>query len=275
MHAMLFAYMILFRFFLALFFYGACSELSAQSFSVSPQYYYFDYEEFDTNDRSLNNETGRIPGIDIALAGPVYDAFSAVFTLSYSSHKVDYRGLTQFGREHTTGTKQRFIGMSALAKYDFILRSLVLSPLIEVQKRSWQRRILASNNVSYLNEDYRWLELAVGFDLSYPLGLGVLRGGLKKIASEYGSIKIDSPSLAPGRPTLDLGSGSGVSLIIAYQQNIFEGQSLTVEGFYKEWSFSRGKSKVVESRRGQSIITEPRSQTKLNGLRLIYSYHFR
>jgi len=241
---------------------------------LKPYYYFFDYEEFDTAGRSLNNETGRIPGMSVSWTQQPISVMKTRFGFNYASSTVNYSGFTQRGRSHSTKTEQRFLSLNAAISYPFDIHNIQISPLLEFQKRAWSRAILANNNVSSLTERYRWNEWAVGAELKYPVMHGGITFVAKRLYTRSGKIKIDLASLKPNRPVLNLGSDTGYELGLGYQFSLSGRQTWSINAFYKEWCFSRGNTAIVNTNRGVFAVTEPRSKTKVNGVSIEYAHQF-
>lgn len=246
----------------------------ASRLELSALYYYFDYEEFDQNSRSLNNEKGYIPGLHAELTHMPFAFLEASIGFDVSSNTIDYKGFTQLGRSHATDTKAHFNKVFSSLAYVYTYDQLTIKPFIGLNKLKWKREIQANNGVSGLTELYRWDEWVFGCRLNYALSIGELTGSLKAMLVRNGKIGIDLPSISAKRIMLELGDDNGSEFNLGYRYFFATNQSITFNAFYKEWRFSRGTSERVNTSSGVSLITEPRSISSTNGITLNYSYDF-
>jgi len=259
---------LILRFFQLILFLISVS-VNAADVSIQAYAYYFDYEEFDDSDGSLNNETGHIPGIQIGVSNEVLPFLEARFSADFSNNEIDYQGHTQSGMPHTTTTKQAFKNIAISLLYSISYQDLSIKPLIEFQRRKWLRAIQAKGNVSSLTEHYRWDEWSFGLSLAHPLWLGEVTLSTKKLLTRNGDLRVD---IQDPSPQLALGNDDGFAIELAYKYPITLQQSISLSVFYKEWHFSKGKAETINTLRGPITIFEPRSISKTNGISIEYKY---
>ena len=140
----------------------------------------------------------------------------------------------------------------------------------------WRRGIRASGSVSGLNELYQWWNLGAGvrtvvYKQEHQTWL-VDVYAFHTIAPE---IDVDLGAQGLGDVNLSLGARPGIRAEAILQQVRFDNAEFDI-GFYIEaWNFGRSNSKSVSN--GSSIITvtEPRSETRNVGVRLMFNWMFR
>lgn len=233
---------------------------------------HFDYEETDTSGNTLNQETGFIPGITVAVSQP-YRSIENTFELSLYDGEVDYDGRTQGGQPHQTTTQQRIYRL--LYKLGWSPSNTTAAFYGKAYWQQWDRDIQPNNGVLGLFERYQWWTLEAGTEIPViqkekqhlHLGLGLL-------ATFNGTIMVDLSSAGFGQPVLDLGDSLGFSGELVYEFRHSEKSSLQFGIQLRSWEFGRSNSKTVSDGSNTITITEPDSTTLQTTLSASYSRHF-
>ncbi len=239
---------------------------------IAAEVMYFDYEETDIQGDTLNQETGFIPGLTLAVSSPYRRTFN---TLEFSIYdgEVDYDGRTQSGLPHQTTTEQNILR---------VLYRLSWSPdnsegalYGKVYWQQWDRDIQPNNNVLGLFERYRWWTLEAGVQVPFIKNeRRNLLFELGALATTGGTILIDLASLGYGKPTLDLGDDYGFSAKLKYEVLHSSNSSFQFGLQVRRWAFGRSNSKTISDGTNHIIITEPDSTSMHTMLSAGYRYHF-
>lgn len=232
----------------------------------------FNYEEFDLSGKSLNKETGFLPGFSISSTKALA---STSHTISFELYdgQVDYDGQTQSGVPHTTLTDETLYRL--FYKLNWFPSEDGHSIYTKVSWQQWDRDILPANNVSGLYEQYQWLAFEVGFSVAIyekNANTWLLDLGAAKVFD--GSIMVDLETQGFGKPKLQLGNGSGFSAALMYQRSLNQKSNLSLTLTHQYWTFGRSNDEAISDGVTTLIITEPRSESNHTALSLHYSYHF-
>ncbi len=224
---------------------------------VSARLQYFNYEEFDINGTSLNQETGFIPGFGITL-----NEGSHTFAFEYLDGTVDYDGQTQAGSPHKTDTEQTI--------YKFSYRLSIPATNVDeqayyylgIEYQNWERDILPNNNVNGLYEVYRWWTASIGVNSAiYSDANKHLYLDIGLTHNFAGDIEIDLVDFGFGEPVLDLENKPGFQASLEYSEEYSENQIMTLGIKYTYSEF--GRSDPVTLSDGFTTITifEPDSKS--------------
>jgi len=250
--------------------------ISANSHAIDLRIAYelmhFDYEETVASGNTLNTlnqETGLIPGITIAIAHP-YRRIDNTFEFSAYDGQVDYDGHTQTGEPHQTTTEESIYRL--LYKLSWSPLSTDAAFYGKTYWQQWDRDIQANNGVSGLFERYQWWTVEAGAQLPLfrqdnqhlLLELGLL-------ASLNGTIMVDLTNAGLGSPVLDLGNSIGFSSELKYEFKQENNSSLRFGVQFKTWEFGRSNSETLAD---GSTIYEPDSTTIQTTLSASYIHHF-
>jgi len=240
--------------------------------TLSPSLLHFDYTEFSTTDEVLNRELGWLPGLELKLSHTITSDWLIGIHSAYYQGTVDYTGQTQSGAPHTTDTETKLLRFGGRIKKG-IYKNIHL--FVGVQLHQWNRNIRDNNNVSGLDETYKWLEYSIGLNsdlfisqndiLNLEAGFLIIRNG---------TLDVDLSRIDLGTTRLDLGDGTGARLNLSWKRistnNIHYGLSLFVEG----WNFGRSNTKPTQGGASSVFVTEPRSETRNIGLKFNIEYMF-
>jgi hypothetical protein len=246
--------------------------LAENTIEASTRLLNFNYEEFDESGRSLNKETGVIPGLSISSANTLKD-FTSAFSFEFYSGDVDYDGQTQAGAPHTTTTDEtQYRLFYMLAWSPEAISSSLYGKIIWQQ---WDRDIAPANNVAGLYEQYRWWAFEAGILTTlYDNGMDTWQFELGASKVNNGTIKIDLETYDFGQPTLDLGTGSGLSTAIKYKHQMPSQDDIGLSLEYRYWTFGRSNTETISNSFSSITITEPRSVSKQAILSVVYRHYF-
>ena len=121
---------------------------------LSPSLMYFDYTEFDTSNKKLDRELGWLPGLDVKLIHNLSPNWFISAHTSFFRWDVDYVGQSQTGIPHRTTTNNNIFRIGGSIGNN-IYRNTRL--LLSVLSHRWIRSIQNNNNISGLDETYKWL----------------------------------------------------------------------------------------------------------------------
>lgn len=246
--------------------------LADTQLSVSPSFLYFDYTEFGTTDQVLNTETGWLPGLQADLSYAITPDWSVSINTTYYSGTVDYDGQTQSGIAHNTDTDTDIFRLGA--QIDRLVYQGVRL-FAGIQGHRWNRDINDNNDISGIDETYKWTEYSLGINADYAISVKDrinLDAGF--LLTRDGTIFVDLSRANLGTTTLNLGDGTGARLglswIHQYRDNLDYGLALFFEG----WQFGRSNTRQLENSSSIIFVTEPRSETKNTGIKLNIVYMF-
>jgi len=257
-------------FILSLFIVGP-SNLHADSpnFDVTASLLNFGYEEFSTTGRSLNRETGFLPGVKLRYYYKM-DNLLILPLLSLYEGRVDYIGSTQSGQPHTTQT------IESITSYglDILINQSTrhLKTLIGFRNWRWDRDILTRNGILGLHELYSWTELIMGVRVTTDnIDSSFYAGNFSLIYIINPKMKVFLPNSSE---TLTLGEKPGVRLSFG-KKWIFTKTDLDLTLYVEYWEFGRSNSVFTNDFFGNSaLITEPDSKSLHRGIELTYSSYF-
>lgn len=231
---------------------------------------YFDYQEFDEFDQTLNKETGYLPGVSLSYHY-LKDSFGIRLAGGYFSGEVDYSGETQTGAPLKTQTEETLFDLETELLWHPVTPDLGF--YAKLQWFEWQRRILASTRSIELYEVYQWQNVEAGFVanlVEFSQGHVTLKFGLAH--TKNGRIRIDLSQLGFGEPQLQLGDGSGTSASLTYYFMQTNSSRLSVSLNHREWSFKDSNRKSISNGSTILSIREPKSDSKRTGIVLNYQY---
>ena len=240
--------------------------------TLSPSFLYFDYTEFSTTDQALDRETGWLPGFKAKLNYSITPEWLINIHTAYYQGTVDYDGQTQSGIAHSTDTKTKLTRLGASVE-----RSLIenIRLFIGAQSHHWQRNIQDSNNISGLDETYKWLEYTTGLNVDFPVtakDIIKLEAGFLFIRNA--TIDVDLSKINSGTATLGIGDGTGARLNATWTQQHVNNTRYGLGIFFEAWHFGRSNTKQTQNSSSIIFVTEPRSETKNIGLKLNIEYIF-
>lgn len=232
----------------------AASRVQAIELNAGTYLQYVDYQEFDTNGKSLDRETGFIPGIKLQAT---YQHHTLWTTYAYGN--IDYDGQLQSGIPHTADTN--YILSSGGYEYAHeMVRYPNTQLLAGFSTYRWQRHILPGNGVPGLNEVYLWQQIHAG--LRYKPGSIFnlpLEASFSVIRTLNGTVDVNLESLGYGSPRLDLGDEYGFQAGIKYHRDISRQTGFNVSVESSRWEFGRSQTKSYSSGINNITIAEPRS----------------
>ena len=240
--------------------------------TLSPSLLHFDYTEFSTTDAVLDRELGWLPGIEARLSHAITADWLIRAHTSYYQGIVDYDGQTQSGTPHTTNTDTklfRFGGQIERVVYKKI------NLFIRVQSHQWQRDINDNNNISGIDETYKWTEYSIGINseiLISPKDVLNLEAGF--LITRNATLDVDLSRVDSGSTTLDLGDGSGARLNLGWKRTSENNINYGLSVFFEGWNFGRSNTKQTHGGSSSVFVTEPRSETRNIGLQFNFEYTF-
>lgn len=239
---------------------------------LSPTLIHFDYSEFSTTDKLLNNETGWLPGLEANLTHAITPNWSVSINTSYYQGTVDYDGQTQQGVPHTTDSD------AALFRLGARLDRLIYKDIrlfASAQGHQWERDIKDQGNISGIDETYEWLEYSLGLNTFFVVTeKDNINLEVSYLLIRDATVFVDLSRVNLGTTTLDLGDGTGARLALSWIHQYKNDFNLGLGLFFEGWEFGRSNTRQLEN--GSSIIyvTEPRSETRNIGLKFDIEYMF-
>ena len=249
----------------------AIDELNTQ-LSLSPSLLHFDYTEFSTTDQVLDRELGWLTGVEAKLKHTLTPDWLINIYSSYYQGTVDYDGQTQTGIPHTTDTEMELIRLGASVERS-IIENMHL--FIGAQSHQWQRNIQDNNNISGLDETYKWLEYSIGLNSDIP----VTAKDHINLAASYlfirnATIYVDLSKIDLGTTTLDIGDGTGARLNARWTHQHINNTYYGFGIFFEAWKFGRSNTKQTQNSTSFVFVTEPRSETKNIGIKFNFGTLF-
>jgi len=240
--------------------------------TFSPSLLHFDYTEFSTTDEVLDRELGWLPGLEFKLSHTITSDWLVDIVGAYYQGTVDYTGQTQTGTPHTTDTETKLLRFGGRINKS-IYKKIHL--FIGAQLHQWNRDIRDNNNVSGLDEIYKWLEYSIGLNSDLFISqkdIVNLEAGF--LITRNGTLDVDLSRIDLGTTILDLGDGTGARVNLSWKRistnNIHYGLSLFAEG----WDFGRSNTKRTQGGSPNVLVTEPGSETRNIGIKLNIEYIF-
>lgn len=242
----------------------------ADDIELSPNLYFFNYEEFNTLGESLDKEQGVLPGVKLNYKKIVGDVKLSTF-IAYNGGEVDYIGTTQTGTPHNTTTKEKLLSIGV--SFTVVQDSTNLPSLFfGIRGTQWDRDILTRNNVRGLHEIYQWYELSAGFSFDSIIvndSYYTAKFALFKILQPSIKVFLDNSS-----ETLDLGEEPGLRFSLS-KTWVHLNNPLKLSIITEYWKFGRSNSVFTNDFFGSSVfITEPDSTSFHSAIELSYSFDF-
>jgi len=233
---------------------------------------YFNYEEFDLSGRSLNKETGVIPGGALTLSN-TQGQLTNVYAFEVYDGRVDYDGHTQSGTPHQTKTDETQYFLSYKLKWtDSENKNAVYS---KIGWQNWDRYIRPDSGVAGLFERYQWWQFEAGIQASLFKEEGrELTAELAVLKTSHGTIEVNLSDFGYGIPELNLDGRSGVNTTLQYKVAIKQNSSIQFSLHYNRWEFGRSNSQTLSNGVTQITIVEPRSVSQMSTLSVGYVYLF-
>lgn len=232
----------------------------------------FDYQEFNSNEKRLNQEEGVIPGLVVRL-GQAYDHWLIVGDFSYYDGDVTYNGQTNIGTPVTTRTDQKIVDVAVHAEYWQVTASgfhyaLYFGAGYYYRERDIQpTRTITGVPVSGLFETYQWWFGFLGAKTPlYESGRVRWLLDARFTRPVNPSITVDFNGLSD-RVRLDLGERWGVRWALPWRYAMNQATSFVIEPFVE--SYELGRSAIMPlTRNGVTIgaVNEPRSENFNYGL---------
>ena len=231
----------------------------------------FAYEETDILGKTLNQETGFIPGLTLA-AATGNPRINNTFEISAYDGQVDYDGQTQSGQAHDTTTEETIYRI--LYRLSWSPSSSDNALYGKAYWQQWNRDIQPTNGVQGLFERYQWWSLEAGVQVPLATSPGQnLSLELGMLTTFNGTIMIDISDSGYGIHTLDLGNDYGLSGELRYEIRQ-SNSSLQLGLQLKTWDFGRSNSKTISNDTNTVTITEPDSTTFQAIFSASYIHHF-
>lgn len=252
------------RFILSCLFLLSFESNAETALGLSTNFQYFDYEEYDLNNISLNHEKGILPGLQGFLKTSTHK-ITHTFMASIHAADVDYDGQLQNGSPHKTKTNTTLFNLGYRLSYPVYLDDIFIHS--QLNWDHWNRSIRATTFISGLDEAYSWPSIDLGF--SYiPIRTNkhklIIEAAYTKIFE--GNFEVDLSDLGYGIQELNLGDGNGYQSQISYQYTLNKKTYASLNLLYKTWSFARSDIKTISNGSNTISFLEPRSESKRIGL---------
>jgi len=254
-----------------IFFLTYGKNIIADSFDITPNVYYFNYEEFSQSNKSLNKEDGFLPGLKLRYTTLLdKHQFSAYTSLHYGT--VDYRGQTQGGQPLNTRTDEKIIQLGFEFKSEQ-LDQIPASIIMGIRHWEWDREIQGLENVIGLHELYTWNEASIGLHIQSEAKNNV------HYWSNLSALYTISPDMEIFLPnsslTLNLEGRPGFRFNAGASWNHNTQQLIKLSFIAEYWAFGRSNTVFTNDFFGNAaFLTEPRSESIHTGIELTYSYQF-
>ena len=240
--------------------------------TISPTLLHFDYTEFSTTDEVLDRELGWLPGIGAKLYHAITPKWLLNIHTAYYQGTVDYDGQTQSGAPHSTETKMKLIRLGARVERSIIENTHLF---IGAQTHQWQRNIQDNNNISGLDETYKWIEYSIGLNTDiFIYQKDVFNIEAAYLLTRNGTLDVDLSRVNLGSTKLDLGDGTGGRLNLNWKRLSENNTRYGLSLFFEGWNFGRSNTKQTEGGSSIVFVTEPRSETRNIGLKFNIEYSF-
>ena len=240
--------------------------------TLSPSLLHFDYTEFSTTDEVLDRELGWLPGLELKLSHAITSGWLVGIHGAYYQGTVDYTGQTQTGTPHTTDTETKLFRFGGRIGKDLYKNAHLF---IGAQSHKWQRDIRDNNNVSGIDETYKWLEYSIGLNFD----LFISQKDTFNIEAAYlitknGTLDADLSRVDSGSARLELGDGTGGRLNLSWKRLSENNTRYGLSLFFEGWDFGRSNTKLTQGGTSSVFVTEPRSETRNIGLKFNIEYIF-
>ena len=227
----------------------------------------FYYAEFDTNNEIIDEEFGVLPGLKLSLTFTLQPVYVSLNMSAYQN-VINYNGQTQAGEDFDTRTDT----LITRAGYDVggYISYLLPRVFFGLNKMTWDRDIRGHSGVLGLHEEYRWIEMHIGFRLQKDYIDG-------RYWFEPALLLIRRPEMQvilPGSdPVLNLGTSEGVRLRIGRDFMVEQVLKNSLSLYFEAWSFGRSDPVYVNDFYGSPVIlTEPESISIHAGVE--FSFYF-
>lgn len=224
--------------------------------SVSPGIMYFNYEEFDLNNVTLDTEIGFLPGISFLINEQQHSLGAHIF-----SGEVEYDGQTQTGVPHKTDTDETLYYL--FYRHDFLATNQH-GFFVGLNYQLWERFIQANNNVGSLYEEYSWWSAEAG--VKFDINTADNKNFIFEIAgfrTFNGDILIDLNNFGYGQPSLNLGDKFGLRSLLALNLKTTSHTAMQVGVEYKYWGFGRSNTEILSNGINTISIVEPESKSNI------------
>lgn len=224
--------------------------------SISPGIMYFNYEEFDLNNVTLDTEIGFIPGISFLFNDGEFSLGAHIF-----SGEVEYDGQTQAGAPHKTDTDESLYYL--FYRHDFPATDQH-NIFIGINYQLWERFIQANNGVGSLYEEYSWWSAEAGIKLDFNTADNKnINFELAGFRTFNGDILIDLNNFGYGQPTLNLGDKFGIRSLLSLELKSDNYTTMQIGVEYKYWGFGRSNTETLSNGINTISIVEPESTSNL------------
>jgi hypothetical protein len=239
---------------------------------LSASLLHFDYTEFSSTNRVLDNEQGWLPGLKILSQHKGSSGLSFNITGAYYQGIVDYTGQTQSGTPHNTTTNTEIFRIAGQIN-QLIYKKTHLFAGIQLHK--WNRDINDRNNISGIYETYTWQEYAFGINTDFSINKNnTLSASIAYLLVRNARIYVDISRIDLGATTLDIGDDDGARFKLKWKKPLAENTSYGLSLFAESWNFARSNSKLTEGGSSTVSVTEPRSETINIGVNFNIEYTF-
>jgi hypothetical protein len=239
---------------------------------LSPSLLHFDYTEFSTSDQVLDRELGWLSGIEAKLSHAITAGWLIKIHSSYYQGTVNYTGQTQTGTPHTTNTETKLFRFGGRIEKSIYKKAHLF---IGAQSHKWQRDIKDNNNISGIDETYKWIEYSIGLNSDIFINQkDIFNIEAAYLITRNGTIDVDLSRVNFGSTTLDLGDGTGGRLNLNWKRISENNTRYGLSLFFEGWDFGRSNTKQTQGGSSSAFVTEPRSETRNIGLRFNIEYSF-
>jgi hypothetical protein len=259
------------------------SAVGSQTLDLGFDLMSFDYSEFNSNGKLLDQETGGMPGLAASWRYEWPEWFVAV-NLDYHEANVDYDGQTQSATPLTTTTDNYITNLRFMGGRVFNGIAGAKSTLYAgAGYHYWYRDINPSSDslgtpVAGLLEIYQWTFAILGTEL------GLVENPTTRLALDIrtkyligGTMDIDFMGFQGyDNTTLNLGTDWSFRLGIPLSIALSKTSGLVIEPYYDTWNIPQ--SNVVELTQngvptGYGVL-EPRSETRNFGISFLFQTRF-
>jgi hypothetical protein len=194
-----------------------------------------------------------------------------VLIADYHAGLVDYDGHTQSFQSFSTDTYEQLARLGIQLELAMALTDTHF--IMGLHKLYWDRDIYSRAGVQGLHEVYQWYEIHAGFHHRFfktERGYGWAQLTAFNTSSAKMEIRLPNET-----PKFNLGEKPGVKFSLGWQQSLDQYWNWGVSAFAEYREFGKSPSVFVNDFYGTSdYYLEPRSESKLSGVNLHFTYSY-
>jgi len=229
----------------------------------------FEYEEVDEADRTLDEESGLFPELNLSLRLDA-ESWFILGDLRYLKGTADYTAYPMSKPPLESTTDEEIIDFSLLfgVQQEFS-NAVSLAVYGGLGFRYWERDIQSTAGASGLYEEYEWGYMLIGISPAMRIGPSDRLGADLQLRKAFdANLDVHFKNVTYDPVSLPLDDGTGLRLALNWNHELNDGFEFTLGPYLDLWEFE--KSADVDLRQGNLIVGsvyEPASQTEVVGIR--------